>query len=319
MKTRISVLAAALLASAAAASAQGPSAAPPQAGRPLGTSANGVYTPMSSKVKVYGSLVNVESCMYDRTRNLIVAPNRGAEQHQIPNDAFVSLIKPDGSVHTVRWIGESRDGLTLNHPNGSDIAGGKLYLADRDGGLREREPTVAVIRMFDMTTGLPAGEIRVPDSPTVNDIAVAADGTIYGTQTAAPFRIYKISPSGQVSIFKEGAPLNAPNGVALDGRGDIVVVQIGDDSVVTFSPTGDVVRTERAAQPGNDGLVIVADGTKYVSSVRNGGVSRIRPGRPPELIATGIPNAASMCHDPVANQLVIPMNPNNALAFVKLD
>jgi len=55
-----------------------------------------------------------------------------------------------------------------------------------------------------------------------------------------------------------------------------------------------------------------------VSSVLNGGVSRIRPGQPAELIARNIPNAASMCYDAGGNQLVIPMNPNNGLAFVPL-
>ena len=50
-----------------------------------------------------------------------------------------------------------------------------------------------------------------------------------------------------------------------------------------------------------------------------GGVSRIPPGGEAELIATGIPSAASMCYDAGANQLVIPMNPNNALAFVPLE
>ena len=70
--------------------------------------------------------------------------------------------------------------------------------------------------------------------------------------------------------------------------------------------------------PGRDGLVIMPDGTKYVSSVRQGGVSRIRPGQPAELIATNIPSAASMCYDAGANQLVIPMNPNNAVAIVPL-
>ena len=35
-------------------------------------------------------------------------------------------------------------------------------------------------------------------------------------------------------------------------------------------------------------------------------------------IASGIPSAASMCFDAGANQLVIPMNPNNAVAIVKL-
>ena len=77
-------------------------------------------------------------------------------------------------------------------------------------------------------------------------------------------------------------------------------------------------RKEHAVQPGNDGLVVMRDGTKYVSSVLNGGVSRIRPGKPAELIARNIPSAASMCYDAGANQLVIPMNPNNGLAFVPL-
>ena len=56
-----------------------------------------------------------------------------------------------------------------------------------------------------------------------------------------------------------------------------------------------------------------------MSSVQNGGVSRIRPGQPAELIARNIPNPASMCYDAGANQLVIPMNANNGLAFIPLN
>ena len=117
----------------------------------------------------------------------------------------------------------------------------------------------------------------------------------------------------------QGAPLRRPNGVALDAQGNIVVVNVGNDEVLTFSPAGQLVKTEHAAQAGNDGLVIMKDGTKYVSSVLNGGVSRIRAGKPVELIARNIPSAASMCYDAGANQLVIPMNPNNGLAFVRLE
>jgi hypothetical protein len=91
-----------------------------------------------------------------------------------------------------------------------------------------------------------------------------------------------------------------------------------DDAVLTFSPDGKLIKTERSAQPGSDGLVILPTGVKYISSVLRGGITRMRPGRPVELIATGIPSAASMCFDPKAKQLVIPMNPNNAVAFVKL-
>ena len=89
--------------------------------------------------------------------------------------------------------------------------------------------------------------------------------------------------------------------------------------VLTFSPGGELLLTEQAVDPGNDGLVVLADGTKYVSSVRQGTVSRIRPGQKAELVATGIPTAASMCYDSKRNRLVIPMNDWNAITIVDLN
>jgi sugar lactone lactonase YvrE len=201
-----------------------------------------------------------------------------------------------------------------------------LYLADRDGGTSPTDPAVSVIRKFDMKTGAPAGEIRVEKSTGFNDIEVADDGTIYATQTggggqnpdATTWQVWKITKDGAASMFVQGAPLRQPNGVAFDQQGNIVVVNIGNNEVLTFSPAGQLLRTEQAVQPGNDGLVIMKDGTKYVSSVQMGGVSRIRPGQKAELIAQNIPNPASMCYDSGANQLVIPMNANNAMAFIPL-
>lgn len=316
---------------------QGPQ--PYSVGNPLGLptapATARTFEPMSSNVKVYGAIYSAESCSYDAERGVIVVPNRGVPQSVQGNNGWVSFINHDGSVHTARWIGvqapTDRGTLTpplvLNDPFGSDIANGILYVADRDGGTNPNEPTVAVIRRFNMRTGVPAGEFRVEGSPWLNDIEVANDGTIYATQTgdggdnpnAATWQVWKVTPEGTASIFVQGAPLNRPNGVAFDPQGNIVVVNVGNADVLTFSTAGQLIKTEQAAQAGSDGLVIMPDGTKYVSSVINGGVSRIRPGRAAELIARNIPNAASMCYDAAANQLVIPMNPNNGLAFVRID
>lgn len=304
-------------------------------GLPVNPAPDGAFEAISSNVKVYGSIYSAESCSYDAERGVIVVPNRGVPQTVRTNDAWVSFINHDGSVHTARWIGvqnpDDRGNLTpplvLNEPFGSDIANGMLYVADRDGGTTPGEPSVAVIRRFNMKTGEPAGEVRVEGSAWFNDIEVADDGTTYATQTGdrsekpdpATWQVWKIAPGGTPSIFVQGAPLRQPNGVALDSQGNIVVVNVGNDEVLTFSPAGELVRTEHAAQSGSDGLVIMPDGTKYVSSVLNGGISRIRAGKPAELIARNIPSAASMCYDAGGNQLVIPMNPNNALAFVRLE
>lgn len=328
----------ALATSAAALVAQQPSPPPQPAppapypvgnrlGLPILPAADGRFAPMSPNVKVYGSVYSAESCSYDAERGLIVVPNRGVSPNVRANDAWITLLNHDGSVHTSRWIGVQnaggqRDSLTpplvLNEPFGSDIVNGVLYLADRDGGTTPADTAVNVVRRFDLRTGAPMAGIRVPGAPWFNDIAVTGDGTVYGTATGAG-QLWRVSPSGEARVFVQGAPLNRPNGVAIDGQGGIVVVNSGSDSVLTYSSAGTLVRTERAAQSGSDGIVIVPDGTKYVSSVVNGGVSRLRPGQRAELIAENIPNAASMCLDSGANQLVIPMNANNALAFVSLN
>jgi hypothetical protein len=303
-------------------------------GLPVGATPGRDFEAISSNVKVFGAIFSAESCSYDAERGVIVVPNRGVPQNVRANDAWVSFINHDGSVHTARWIGVQSPAerprlapaLVLNEPFGSDIARGMLYVADRDGGTRADEPSVAVLRRFDLRTGAPAGEVRVEGAPWLNDIEVGDDGAIYATQTGdfgdtpdpATWRVWKVAPDGTASVFVQGAPLRQPNGIAFDPQGNVVVVNMGNAEVLTFSPAGRLVRTENAAQAGSDGLVIMPDGTKYVSSVTQGGVSRMRPGTPAELIARNVPSAASMCYDAGANQLVIPMNPNNGLAFVPL-
>ena len=254
---------------------------PFKTGDSLGVTADGAHEPMSDNVTVYGAIVAAESCVYDSTRGLIVVVNRGAGQSAQPNDAWVSLLNPDGSVHTPYWIGNwgsrGRDNtdppLSLNDPLGSEIADGVLYIADRDGG-------------------------TTPDAST--------------------WRVLKVHPDGSHEVLIEGAPLNRPNGIGFDTEGNLVVVNYGDTAVLTFTTAGKLIRTEYAAQPGGDGLVILPDGTKYVCSVTQGGVSRILPGQEAELIATGIPGAASMCYDSVRRQLVIPMTSQNGVAFLRL-
>jgi DNA-binding beta-propeller fold protein YncE len=279
-----------------------PSAEPFTAGEPL---------KLTKNARTYGGFRFAESISYDAVRDLYVAVNAGMPQEMNPNDGYVALINPDGTAHTLKWIGVNRKGLTLNHPLGSDIMNGLLYVADID-----------TVRWFDMTTGHPKGSVKVEGATRFNDIEVAEDGTIYATQTgdknSGTWRLYKITPDGKSSILVEGSPLMQPNGVAFDPKGNVVVVNIGSKDVLTFSPDGKLLGTEESIDAGNDGLAILPDGTKYVSSVRVGTVARIRPGQKAELIASGIPSAASMTYDPKRNRLVIPMNDWNAITFVEL-
>jgi sugar lactone lactonase YvrE len=282
-----------------------------------GESASGTFVAgepldLMPNTRVYGSFHFAESCSYDPVRDLYVAPSVGNRGEAFANDGYVSLINPDGTVHTLKWIGATRDGLTLNDPLGSDIVNGRFYVVDAN-----------VVRWFDLTTGAPIGSATVPGATSFNDIEVAEDGTAYMSQTGAadgsvPQRVYRLLPDGSSSVFVDGAPLSRPNGVAFDPDGNIVVVNVESADILTFSPAGELLSTRQSLDPGNDGLVILEDGTMYVSSVRQGTVARIRPGGAPELIASGIPSAASMCYDPTRERLIVPMNSWFALAFVDL-
>ncbi|MFX4227821.1 MAG: SMP-30/gluconolactonase/LRE family protein [Porticoccaceae bacterium] len=273
------------------------------------TNEDGVVQPLSSNVKVFGSFHFAESCVFDPERNLILVVNSGVRSgSDLDDDGYISLINPDGSVHTSKWIGVSRDNLDLVNPLGSAIRNGVLYVAD-----------MTTVRSFDLESGQPLNSFEVEGSTFLNGIAVDDEGTAYISNTRENGMLFKVTADGESTLLIDGAPLNAPNGVAIDNDGNVVVVNIGNNDVMTFSPDGELLKTEHAVEGGNDGVVILEDDTKYVSSVRFGSVSRIAPGEEAEMIASGIPSAASMCYDSVQHQLVIPMNPNNAVAFIPLE
>lgn len=301
---RILVCSVALLWAVPATAQQGPPDDQPfVAGTPLD---------MSPNARTYGSFRHAESVIYDATRDVYVAINQGLPNHQIENDGYVSLMNPDGTVHTLKWIGVNRNGLTLNDPRGSYIVNGLLYIADIDH-----------VRMFDMETGHPSGSVFIEGSQLLNDLQVASDGTIYVTDTGDnqedSWRIYKVTPDGSPSVLVQGAPLSRPNGMHFDPDGHVVVVNMGDRAVLTFSTEGELIRTEETLDTVNDGLVILPDGTKFISSLATGTIARIRPGQPAEPIATGIPTPASMAYDPVRNRLIVPQNAQNAVTIVELD
>ncbi len=271
----------------------------------------GTALALRDNIKTFGSFLSAESVSYDAQNDRYVVVNTGVGNTVRANDGYISLLNPDGTVHTLKWIApagtnQPSNGITLNDPRGSDIEGGVLYIADMD-----------TVRKFDMATGQPKGEHVIQGAMTLNDLEVARDGTIYVTDTGTN-KVHKITPAGQISVFAEGEQVNRPNGIAIDGQGNIVVVLIGTDDVLTYDPNGKILKTEKSTDAGNDGLVILADGTKLISSVVRGTVARIRPNQPAEAIADGIPTAASMAYDSKRNQLVIPQNAQNAVTIVQL-
>src|SRR5690606_40824766 len=117
------------------------------------------------------------------------------------------------------------------------------------------EASVAVIRRFGLKTGAPIEDIRIEGSPWINDLTVLEDGTIYTTQTgefgadADPdsWRVWKISPQGEASVFAQGSPLFQPNGIAIDPDGIVVVANLGHPDVLAYSQEEVLLKKEWSA------------------------------------------------------------------------
>jgi len=119
-------------------------------------------------------------------------------------------------------------------------------------------------------------------------IVFAPDGTMYASNTGSATvpenkqRIYKVTPAGVSSVFVDGAPLNLPNGVAVDPQGNVVVVNIGSNDVQTFDKAGKLVgpndiaaqtrqifqNMERILKGGGASLRDVVKVTVFVTDIR---------------------------------------------------
>ena len=116
--------------------------------------------------------------------------------------------------------------------------------------------------------------IRVFNSP--NDIAIAADGTIYFTdpdyqKAAAPggqpvTGIYRIAPDGAVSLV-DGTRKN-PNGIALSLNGDTLYVNASDGAVRAYPIRDGVPQSGHDVIRGienGDGMTLDCHGNLYVT------------------------------------------------------
>ena len=181
------------------------------------------------------------------------------------------------AAYTPKWIGATRDGL-------EDFT----ILSVARSRMASSTPSTP-IRFACLTSSRKAlRSIHVPGSSLLNGIAVADDGTIFASNTRPDWKLYKVTKDGKSSVLVADGKLNIPNGVAMDPDGNVVVVNIGNRDVITYSPSGKLVRVEQSGERKrwhrHHGRW-----NQIRMQRRHGSVSRIRLGKKAEIIASGIP------------------------------
>lgn len=274
---------------------------------------SGMASPPAEAMIDSVGLMTPESVRYDATADMYLVSNINGSPTAVDSNGFISRMNPDGTIADLKWIDGATDGVRLDAPKGMAIVGDVLYVSD-----------ITVIRMFDRNTGAPLGDIVVPGSTFLNDLAVGPDGSVYVTDTgiditpdgAAPTgtdAVYRITPAGELVTLIKNDSLGHPNGVAFVDDG-VWVVTFGSGELYRVA---DGMVQDRITLPEGqlDGIEPMGDGTILISSWEGQDVYRGAPGGPFTVVVSGVPSPADIGLDLGRHRVMIPLFSQDAVAF----
>ncbi len=185
------------------------------------------------------SLPTNESVLFDESTGTIYVSNIGGQDPQAKDGkGSIAIIDKAGKIVNPAWV------KGLNSPKGMGIANGKLYATDIDELVEIDIATAKVIKKYkvegaqflndlathagkvyftDMNTGkvhlLDAGVVTTisEGNETINGIAIAADGTIYGLDASG---LKKWNADGTTTIVN--ANITGGDGLVILGDGNFI-------------------------------------------------------------------------------------------------
>jgi hypothetical protein len=247
-----------------------------------------------------------ESAIYDAEQRVWFVTNINGNPSQKDNNGFISRLRDDGTLDSLRFVSGGQNGVTLHAPKGQALQGDTLWVADID-----------VVRGFHKRTGAPVAEVAVAGARFLNDIAAAPDGSLYVTDTGirfsprgelqhpGPDRIWRVV-GRQVASALETDELAQPNGIVWDDVNKrYIVVPFGGTDLLAWSPAGTLTRI--GTGPGSqDGVALLPGGRILVSSWADSTVFLSTPGGPVALLR-GLPAPADIGVDQAGARVAVPL------------
>jgi sugar lactone lactonase YvrE len=240
----------------------------------------------------------------------------------------VTCRRPAGEVITLAGTADSdgednANGISASFNNPTGVAvdeSGNVYVADQSNDLiRKISPTGDVTTLAgNPTWGAVNGNGTSASFDFPSGVAVDGSGYVYVADKNNSL-IRKISPTGDVTTLAgTGNPgavngngtlasFNFPNGVAVDGSGNVYVADKNNHLIRKISPTGDVTTLAGTGNPGAVngngtlasfnfpyGVAVDGSGNVYVADQNNHLIRKISPtGDVTTLAGTGSPGAVN--------------------------
>ncbi|HEX2671694.1 MAG TPA: hypothetical protein VHM25_12520 [Polyangiaceae bacterium] len=276
--------------------------AKPAAATPIFRVTEGVATP--------------ESVLYDEANDRYLVSNINGKPDGVDNNGYISEVSPDGKVLKQKFIAGGVGKTKLDAPKGSGISGGVLYVSD-----------ISVVRMFDLKTGAPKGEVAVPGATFLNDIAVSKDGRVFVSDSGIKAGASGFEPTGSDAVYviekgklktvAKSKDLGGPNGLlAVDGG--VLVNTFNSDEVYRLDEKGEKRDLTKVPTGGLDGMALFGD-SLLVSSWKGSAIYRGHLAGKFEVAFPGLGGAADFGIDTKRKRLVVPRFLDNAVEVYDLN
>jgi len=271
--------------------------------------------PPSPLFRISEGIATPESVLYDEVNDRYLVSNINGKPDGVDNNGYISELSPDGKVLKEKFIAGGVGKVKLDAPKGSGISGNVLYVAD-----------ISVVRLFDLKTGIPKGEIAVPGATFLNDIAVAKDGRVFvsdsGTKTGpsgfeptGTDAVYVID-KGKLKTLAKSKDLAGPNGLVALPDG-LLVNTFGADEVYRLDEKGVKQALTKTPAGGLDGMALVAD-VLFVSSWKGSAIYRGSLSGKFEVAFAGLAGAADFGIDSKRHRILVPRFLDNAVEVYDL-
>ncbi len=221
-------------------------------------------------------------------------------------------MSPEGNLLELKWIDGAKPDVKLDAPKGMAISGGVLWVAD-----------ITVVRKFDAKTGKPLGEVKLPGSSFLNDVAPAPDDGIYVTDSgldpsfkpSGTDAVYQIAKDGKVTTLAKNKDLGGPNGVvAYDGT--VYMVTFRSGIIATVPATNEKPWSLPKGQL--DGIVVRGKDDFLVSSWEGKTVFRGKPMGPWKDLRLAIESPADIGWDGKRKRLLVPSFNGNSITIMDM-
>jgi sugar lactone lactonase YvrE len=260
--------------------------------------------PAPKPVAKYAGFQTPESVLYDDQADRYLVSNINGKPFDTDNNGFISTLSPDGQVTNLKWIEGGKNKVKLDAPKGLAIANGVLYAAD-----------ITTVRMFDLKSGAPKGEVKISGSTFLNDLAAGPNGKVYVSDSGLKSGSGGFAPSGTDAVYvivggkamaiAKTPELGGPNGLLVTDKG-LVVVTFGSGLVYRLDASGKVADVSKPPTGQLDGVVAFGD-SLLVSSWEGSAIYRGKLGGSfDEILLADQKAPADIGYDTKRGRLLVP-------------